>query len=158
MSTGSAKHFSDEELGAEWSRAAYVIAVHGGPFTWARHIDTIHRFLTTPHYDKEPEMTTSVEAPETTVAAYEASLSPIPAVRIPFRVNGFRRGWHDAKVYAEHLAPADREERFQSMAREYDGSMYLDGIAVARRRTSHNGYQDGWNAALGIQTGAVSDS
>lgn len=46
---GHVKHLTDAELQAEWARAAYVVAVFGGPFSWGRHTDTLHRFLTTPH-------------------------------------------------------------------------------------------------------------
>lgn len=42
------KHFTDEELHAEWVRAAYVVGVFG-PHIWGRYTATVHRFLLTPH-------------------------------------------------------------------------------------------------------------
>lgn len=137
---------TDEELEAEYSRAAAVVGIHG-PHSYAKHVIITHRFLTTPHYDKEPVMT-SHEAPEATVAAYEESIQAIPAVRIPFRVHGFKAGWLSAMNYAVNKPAGEENVHFDGVAREYDGSLRLDGIAVARRRSSYNGFKDGWEAAL----------
>lgn len=44
------KRLTDAELGAEWSRAAFVVGVYG-PHIWGRYTATLHRFLNTPHWE-----------------------------------------------------------------------------------------------------------
>lgn len=42
------KRLSDEELQAEWCRAAAVVGIHG-PYSWGAQVETLHNFLRRPH-------------------------------------------------------------------------------------------------------------
>lgn len=127
---------TDSELEAEWVRAAAVVGIHG-PYSFARHAAIAHRFLTTPHYDQEPEMKIPAEAPAANILQYSNDIANIPTVRIPFRLEGYQAGW----------AAYVKGGKFETAAEAYDRDSREDGIPVARRRSAYNGFKDGWNAA-----------
>lgn len=131
-----APRFTDAELEAEWARAAAVVGIHG-PHRFAKEVSTAHRFLTTPHHDQEPEMKIPAEAPSINLLQYANEISIIPAVRVPFRLDGYQAGW---AAYA-------KGGKFEKAAEQFDRDSREDGIPVARRRSAYNGFKDGWNAA-----------
>lgn len=77
------------------------------------------------------------EVPSVQLLAYAGEIQSIPAVRIPFRLDGYQAGW---AAYAAG-------KKFEKAAEDYDRQSRVDGIAVARRRTAYNGFKDGFNAA-----------
>lgn len=89
------------------------------------------------------------EAPEAVVAEYREAVSCIPPVRVPFRVDGFQAGYRAAREHGIHITDLEaRDDKFAELADDYDRSSRVDGVAVARRRSAHNGFKDGWKAGL----------